>query len=69
MEFSFSARTEGLAKDLGSFMDEHVYPAEPVFAELLSIIDRSLTVLSVHLRSWLNKLKRRSRQEVNIIQI
>src|SRR5882672_10893607 len=39
MEFSFSARTEGLAKDLESFMDEHVYPAEPVFAEQAASLD------------------------------
>jgi acyl-CoA dehydrogenase len=33
MEFEFDARTEDLRKQLLAFMDEHVYPAEPVFAE------------------------------------
>ena len=33
MEFSFSARPEELRRELESFMDEHVYPAETVFAE------------------------------------
>jgi acyl-CoA dehydrogenase len=33
MEFDFDARTEELAERLLAFMDEHVYPAEPVFAE------------------------------------
>ena len=33
MEFDFDARTEELAERLLAFMDEHIYPAEPVFAE------------------------------------
>ncbi|MCQ4083296.1 acyl-CoA dehydrogenase family protein [Streptomyces sp. RB6PN25] len=33
MDFGFDARTEELRQRLGAFMDEHVYPAEPVFAE------------------------------------
>jgi acyl-CoA dehydrogenase len=33
MEFEFDARTEELRERLVAFMDEHVYPAEPVFAE------------------------------------
>jgi acyl-CoA dehydrogenase len=32
MDFAFDARTEELRKQLLTFMDEHVYPAEPVFA-------------------------------------
>ena len=33
MDFAFDARTEELRQRLLAFMDEHVYPAEPVFAE------------------------------------
>jgi acyl-CoA dehydrogenase len=33
MEFAFDARTEELRAQLLSFMDQHVYPAEKVFAE------------------------------------
>ncbi|WP_028660706.1 acyl-CoA dehydrogenase family protein [Nocardioides insulae] len=33
MEFTFDARTEELRSELLDFMDEHVQPAEPVFAE------------------------------------
>jgi acyl-CoA dehydrogenase len=33
MDFGYDARTEELRERLGAFMDEHVYPAEPVFAE------------------------------------
>jgi acyl-CoA dehydrogenase len=33
MEFAFDTRTEELRKQLLAFMDEHIYPAEPVFAE------------------------------------
>ncbi len=32
MDFAFDARTEELREQLLAFMDEHVYPAEPVFA-------------------------------------
>jgi acyl-CoA dehydrogenase len=32
MEFAYDARTEALRERLLRFMDEHVYPAEPVFA-------------------------------------
>jgi acyl-CoA dehydrogenase len=32
MDFAFDARTEELRAAVGSFLDEHVYPAEPVFA-------------------------------------
>jgi acyl-CoA dehydrogenase len=32
MEFSYDARTDELRERLLAFMDEHVYPAEPVFA-------------------------------------
>jgi acyl-CoA dehydrogenase len=33
MEFSYDARTEELRERLLRFMDDHVYPAEPVFAQ------------------------------------
>jgi acyl-CoA dehydrogenase len=33
MDFAYDARTEELRERLGAFMDEYVYPAEPVFAE------------------------------------
>ena len=32
MDFAFDSRTEELRTTLFSFMDSHVYPAEPVFA-------------------------------------
>ncbi|HET6625103.1 MAG TPA: acyl-CoA dehydrogenase family protein [Nocardioidaceae bacterium] len=36
MDFAYDARTEELREKLLAFMDEHVYPAEPVFAEQLA---------------------------------
>jgi acyl-CoA dehydrogenase len=33
MDFAFDTRTEELRKELLAFMDEYIYPAEPVFAE------------------------------------
>ncbi|MDX6328915.1 MAG: acyl-CoA dehydrogenase, partial [Streptomycetaceae bacterium] len=33
MDFAYDARTEELRGQLQSFMEEHVYPAEPVFAQ------------------------------------
>src|SRR5690242_1576162 len=33
MEFAFDETTERLREQLLEFMDEHVHPAEPVFAE------------------------------------
>jgi alkylation response protein AidB-like acyl-CoA dehydrogenase len=33
MDFAYDARTEELRGQLLSFMDEHIYPAEPVFAQ------------------------------------
>ncbi|WP_225845796.1 acyl-CoA dehydrogenase family protein [Streptomyces sp. HPF1205] len=33
MDFGYDARTEDLRARLAAFLDEHVYPAEPVFAE------------------------------------
>jgi acyl-CoA dehydrogenase len=36
MDFAFDARTEELRARLIDFMDRHVYPAEPVFAEQLA---------------------------------
>ncbi|MFI2230173.1 acyl-CoA dehydrogenase family protein [Nocardia testacea] len=39
MDFSYSARTADLLDTLGRFMDEHVYPAEPVYDEQLAAAD------------------------------
>ncbi|HET8717417.1 MAG TPA: acyl-CoA dehydrogenase family protein [Nocardioidaceae bacterium] len=39
MDFGFDARTEELRERLLRFMDEHVYPAEPVFAEQLAELE------------------------------
>ncbi|HKB31900.1 MAG TPA: acyl-CoA dehydrogenase family protein [Streptosporangiaceae bacterium] len=33
MDFAFDARTEELREQVLAFMDEHIYPAEPVYAE------------------------------------
>ena len=33
MDFAFDDRTQDLRERLLAFMDEHVYPAEPVFGE------------------------------------
>ncbi len=38
MDFSFDARTEELRSSLTSFMDEHVYPAEPVAHAQLDVL-------------------------------
>ena len=39
MDFDHDARTEELRQRLLTFMDEHVYPAEPVFHEQLAALD------------------------------
>ncbi len=39
MDFSYSARTKELLERLESFMDEHVYPAEPVYDEQIAASD------------------------------
>ncbi|CAM04618.1 acyl-CoA dehydrogenase [Saccharopolyspora erythraea NRRL 2338] len=39
MDFAFDARTEELREQLTAFMDEHVYPAEPVLAQQLAESD------------------------------
>lgn len=39
MDFSYSARTADLLGTLGRFMDEHVYPAEPVYDEQIAAAD------------------------------
>ncbi|MGZ4460598.1 MAG: acyl-CoA dehydrogenase family protein [Nocardioidaceae bacterium] len=39
MDFEYDARTEELRGELLSFMDEHVYPAEPVFHDQLAELD------------------------------
>ncbi|MFE4393030.1 MULTISPECIES: acyl-CoA dehydrogenase family protein [Streptomycetaceae] len=40
MDFAYDARTEELREQLLAFMDEHVYPAEPVLAAQLADPDR-----------------------------
>ena len=44
MDFAFDARTEELRAELLDFMDEHVYPAEPVFHEQLAALGEPLGV-------------------------
>ncbi|MEV3961905.1 acyl-CoA dehydrogenase family protein [Nocardia sp. NPDC050193] len=39
MDFSYSARTADLLDTLGRFMDDHVYPAEPVYDEQIAAAD------------------------------
>jgi acyl-CoA dehydrogenase len=39
MDFTFDARTEEMRARLLDFMDSHVYPAEPVFAEQLARLE------------------------------
>ncbi|MBO0877997.1 MAG: acyl-CoA dehydrogenase family protein, partial [Pseudonocardia sp.] len=39
MDFDFDQRTQELSASLLSFMDEQVYPAEPVFARQLAELD------------------------------
>ena len=39
MDFAFDARTEELRASLLDFMDTHVHPAEPVFAEQLAALE------------------------------
>ncbi|QUH00581.1 acyl-CoA dehydrogenase family protein [Saccharopolyspora erythraea] len=39
MDFAFDARTEELREQLSAFMDEHVYPAEPVLMQQLAESD------------------------------
>ena len=41
MDFAFDARTEELRGELLAFMDEHVYPAEPVFDEQRDAAERA----------------------------
>jgi acyl-CoA dehydrogenase len=43
MDFAFDAKTEELREKLLAFMDEHVYPAEPVFEEQLAERDSEWT--------------------------
>ncbi|MDP3893228.1 acyl-CoA dehydrogenase family protein [Nocardioides sp.] len=39
MDFTFDATTERLREELLDFMDTHVHPAEPVFAEQLAVLE------------------------------
>jgi acyl-CoA dehydrogenase len=41
MDFGFDARTTELAQRLGAFMEERVYPAEPVFAEQVASLEEA----------------------------
>src|SRR3981081_4022898 len=43
MDFAFDAKTEELRARLLTFMDEHVYPAEPVFEEQLAVRENPWT--------------------------
>jgi acyl-CoA dehydrogenase len=43
MDFTFDSKTEELRKTLLDFMDEHIYPAEPVFEEQLAERDDEWT--------------------------
>jgi acyl-CoA dehydrogenase len=59
MEFAFDARTEELAGQLLAFMDDRVYPAEPVFA-------RQVAELEARGRGWerpavIDELKKHAR--------
>ncbi|AXB42020.1 acyl-CoA dehydrogenase family protein [Amycolatopsis albispora] len=47
MEFAYDAKTEELRERLLSFMDEHVYPAEPVFEEQLAERDSEWTSVPI----------------------
>jgi acyl-CoA dehydrogenase len=47
MEFAYDAKTEELRDKLLAFMDEHVYPAEPVFAEQLAALENRWAWTSV----------------------
>jgi acyl-CoA dehydrogenase len=44
MDFTFDSKTEELRKTLLDFMDEHIYPAEPVFEEQLAERDNEWTI-------------------------
>ena len=39
MDFTYDRRTEDLRGTLLDFMDRHVYPAEPVFAEQMAVLE------------------------------
>ena len=39
MDFAYDATTQELSKKLESFMDERIYPAEPVFAEQMEALE------------------------------
>jgi acyl-CoA dehydrogenase len=43
MEFGFDARTKELHAQLSTFMDEHIYPAEPVFEAQVAAMDNPWT--------------------------
>jgi acyl-CoA dehydrogenase len=43
MEFGFDARTKELHAQLSTFMDEHIYPAEPVFETQVAAMDNPWT--------------------------
>jgi acyl-CoA dehydrogenase len=47
MEFAYDAKTEELRDKLLAFMDEHVYPSEPVFAEQLAALENRWAWTSV----------------------
>jgi acyl-CoA dehydrogenase len=59
MEFAYDAKTEELRERLLSFMDEHVYPAEPVFAEQLGALENRWAWTSVPVLAELRTEARR----------
>jgi acyl-CoA dehydrogenase len=59
MEFAYDAKTEELREQLLSFMDEHVYPAEPVFAEQLAGLENRWAWTSVPVLAQLRAEARR----------
>jgi acyl-CoA dehydrogenase len=59
MEFAYDAETEELRERLLSFMDEHVYPAEPVFAEQVGALENRWAWTSVPVLAELRAEARR----------
>ncbi|HEX6515994.1 MAG TPA: acyl-CoA dehydrogenase family protein, partial [Nocardioidaceae bacterium] len=59
MDFAYDSRTEELRERLLAFMDEHVYPAEPVFSEQLAALENRWAWDSVPV---LGELRREARR-------
>ncbi len=58
MDFTFDAKTEQLQAELLDFMDSHVRPAEPVFAEQLAALDNRWAWSTVPVLAELRKQAR-----------